>query len=139
VLSDSRFTFRYFLDYHSVTAPDWLPSSRKSRHHDADVGRENLIATCIKQFYLVREQPSMAALLQEMRRRFAERQLRSPNYRTVVRRIAALDARFVMRERQGLRQRGRSLVHRNFQLSHDKRNRFRPSYFCFTHVRAPTA
>ena len=45
----------------------------------------------------------MAALLREMRRRSAERQLTSPNYRTVLWRIAALDPRFVMRKRQGAR------------------------------------
>ena len=63
--------------------------------------REDLIAACIKEFYLVPEQPSIAALLQEVRRRFAERRLPTPNYRTVVRRVVALDPRFVMTKRQG--------------------------------------
>ena len=63
--------------------------------------REELIAECLKEFYLVEEQPSLAALLQELRRRFAERQLPAPNYRTVVRRVAAIDPRFAMAKRRG--------------------------------------
>ena len=40
-----------------------------------DVSREDLLTACIKEFYLVPEQPSIAALFQEVRRRFADRQL----------------------------------------------------------------
>ncbi len=58
-----------------------------------DPVREDLIAVCIKEFYLTRERPSLGALFQEVKRRFAERQLPSPNYRTVRRRVEALDAR----------------------------------------------
>src|SRR5215472_8001552 len=49
-----------------------------------DKAREDLIANCIKEFYLVPERPPMAALLREVRRRFAESQLPAPNYRTLV-------------------------------------------------------
>jgi putative transposase len=66
-----------------------------------DLSREDLLTTCIKEFYLVREQPSLEALFQEVRRRFAERQLPAPNYRTVVRRVERLDARYAMTKRQG--------------------------------------
>jgi putative transposase len=63
--------------------------------------REDLITACIKEFYLVPEQPSLAALFQEVRRRFAEHQLPAPNYRTMVRRVEGLDPRYVMAKRQG--------------------------------------
>jgi putative transposase len=43
----------------------------------------------------------MAALIREVRRRFAEHQLPVPNYRTVASRVAALDPRFTMAKRQG--------------------------------------
>jgi putative transposase len=63
--------------------------------------QEDLITTCIKEFYLVAEQPSLAALFQEVRRRFAEQQLSAPNYRTLVRRVEELDPRYAMAKRQG--------------------------------------
>jgi len=63
--------------------------------------REDLLATCVKEIYLVPERPSKAALIREIRRRFAEQQLPVPNYRTVARRVAALDPRFTMAKRQG--------------------------------------
>jgi len=43
----------------------------------------------------------MAVLAQEVRRRFFERQLPPPNYRTVERRVEALDARFALGKREG--------------------------------------
>ena len=43
----------------------------------------------------------MAALFQEVRRCFAEHQLPTPNYRTVVKRVAAIDPRLAMTKRDG--------------------------------------
>lgn len=63
--------------------------------------REALIATCIRGFYLVQERPSLAALFQEVRRCFAEHQLATPNYRTVVKRVAAIDPHLAMTKREG--------------------------------------
>jgi putative transposase len=63
--------------------------------------REDLITACIREFYLVRERPSLAALFLEVRRRFAEHQLPAPNYHTLVRRLAAVDARLAMTKREG--------------------------------------
>jgi putative transposase len=57
--------------------------------------REELLQSCIREFYLTPERPSMAALAQEVRRRFFERQLPPSNYRTLRRRVEALDAVFV--------------------------------------------
>jgi len=47
------------------------------------------------------ERPSMAALVRETRRRFFERQLSPPDYRTVQRRVETLDLRFALKEREG--------------------------------------
>jgi len=70
-----------------------------SRHLNKE--REDLISASIREFFLVRERPSLAALVQEVRRRFAEHQLPEPNYRTLVRRVAAVDARLAATKREG--------------------------------------
>jgi len=66
-----------------------------------DQTREHLLDSCIREFYLRPERPSFAALIQEIRRQFSERQLAVPNYRTVKRRVEGLDLRLVMRKREG--------------------------------------
>jgi putative transposase len=70
-----------------------LPWKRGRSHYARflEPAREDLVTACIKEFYLVPEQPSQAALLREVRRRFAEQQLPAPNYRTLVRRVEKLD------------------------------------------------
>ena len=64
-------------------------------------GREALLNTCIYEFYLQPERPSLAALQLEVRRLFTQRSLAVPNYRTVKRRAEAVDARIMMRRRDG--------------------------------------
>jgi putative transposase len=66
-----------------------------------DLSREDLLTACIKEFYLVPERPSLASLFQEVWRRFVERRLPAPNYRTIVRRVRGLDPRHAMSKRQG--------------------------------------
>lgn len=78
-----------------------LKRGRDRNSRFLEQSQENLITACIKKFYLVPERPTMATLLREIRQRFSERQLPTPNYRTVVRRIAALDPHFSMTKRQG--------------------------------------
>jgi putative transposase len=63
--------------------------------------REDLIAACIKEFYMVPERPPLAALFREAKRRFTEQGLPAPNYRTLVRRVEALDLRYLMAKRHG--------------------------------------
>src|SRR6516225_10166748 len=63
--------------------------------------QEELLQACIQEFYLTRERPTVAALMREVKRRFSERQLPTPVYRTVRRRIDALDLEFVIRKREG--------------------------------------
>ena len=74
---------------------------RTPRTRFLDKAREDLIATCIKEFYMVRERPPLSALFQEVRRRFAESRLPAPNYRTLLRRVEALDPRYTMAKRHG--------------------------------------
>ena len=74
---------------------------RGSNTRFLDPVREDLLTACIKDFYLVQEQPPLAALFQEVRRCFAEHQLATPNYRTMVRRVEGLDPRYAMAKRQG--------------------------------------
>ena len=80
-----------------------LPFKRGRDTHTAvlDKTRELLLDSCIREFYLRPERPSFAALMQEVRRQFADKQLPAPNYRTVKRRVDGLDLRLVMRKREG--------------------------------------
>jgi putative transposase len=66
-----------------------------------DEDREKLLDECIKDFYLRPEQPSLAALILKVKRQFTEKQLPPPNYRTVRRRVEALDSRLVISKREG--------------------------------------
>ena len=63
--------------------------------------REELLQSCIREFYLTPERPSLAALGREVKRRFAERQLPTPNYRTIVRRVTSVDIRLATAKREG--------------------------------------
>lgn len=63
--------------------------------------QEDLLQDCIRDFYLTRERPSLAALMREVKRRFFERQWSIPAYQTVKRRVVALDPRFVSTKRDG--------------------------------------
>lgn len=63
--------------------------------------REFLLNCCIHEFYLRPERPSMAALHLEVRRRFTADGLTVPNYRTIRRRIDAVDPRIAIRRRDG--------------------------------------
>jgi len=78
-----------------------LKRGRSSDTRVLDRVREDLIATCIQEYYMTPERPSEAALLREIRLRFAQQQLRAPNYRTVRRRLEAMDARQRIRKREG--------------------------------------
>jgi putative transposase len=66
-----------------------------------DQNRELLLDSCIREFYLRPERPSLAALIQEVKRQFSEQHLSAPNYRTVRRRVEALDLRLVIQKREG--------------------------------------
>src|SRR5216683_3276641 len=63
--------------------------------------REQLLSSCIQDFYLKPERPRLAALVLEVRRRFAEQDLPAPNYRTICKRVETLDLRLVTAKREG--------------------------------------
>ena len=65
--------------------------------------REQLLSSCIQDFYLQPERPRLAALVLEVKRRFAERDLPPPNYRTICNRVHSLDLRLATAKREGLR------------------------------------
>ena len=83
--------------------PSLLPGKRGREPEVVVLGhdREQLLTSCIEDFYLKPERPRLSALNLEIRRRFAEEQLPVPNYRTVVRRIEELDLRLVTARREG--------------------------------------
>src|SRR5580692_10026844 len=66
-----------------------------------DQNCEQLLDSCIREFYLRPERPSLAALIQEVRRQFSEQQLPASNYRTERRRVQALDLQLVIQKREG--------------------------------------
>ena len=68
--------------------------------------REQLLGTCIQEFYLKPERPRLAALMLEVQRRFAEQSLSAPNYRTVCRRVESLDLRIATMKREGSKKAG---------------------------------
>src|SRR5260370_39742362 len=63
--------------------------------------REQLLSSCIQDFYLKPERPRLAALVLEVRRRFAEQDLPAPNYRTICKRVETLDLRLATAKREG--------------------------------------
>jgi putative transposase len=76
-----RLVGRYKQRPHTSSLLPW----KNGRGHKVKVlnsEREDLLKSCIKDFYLLPERPSLAALMQEVKRRFAERSLAAPNYRT---------------------------------------------------------
>ena len=80
-----------------------LPWKRGRKPSESLLGeeREALLNTCIEEFYLQPAGPSLAALQQEVRRCFSQWSLAVSNYRTVKRRAEAVDARIMMRRRDG--------------------------------------
>ena len=75
--------------------------------------REQLLGTCIQEFYLKPERPRLAALMLEIQRRFAEQSLSAPNYRTVCRRVESLDLRIATTKREGSKKAGELFWPRN--------------------------
>ena len=63
--------------------------------------REQLLSSCIQDFYLQPERPRLAALVLEVQRRFAERDLPPPNYRTICNRVHSLDPKLATAKREG--------------------------------------
>jgi len=66
-----------------------------------DRPREELLNSCIQEFYLRMERPSLAALVREVRLRFSLQGLPVPHYRTIRGRIGELDLKVSLQKREG--------------------------------------
>src|SRR5258705_10381475 len=66
-----------------------------------DRPREELLNSCIQEFYLRMERPSLAALVREVRLRFSLQGLPAPHYRTIRGRIGELDLKVSLQKREG--------------------------------------
>jgi putative transposase len=78
--------------------------AKRGRPEDSrslDQEREQLVQTAIKEFYLRRERPRMGDLIKEIRRLCNQQNLNAPNYRTIRKRVRALDAKMALQRRQG--------------------------------------
>jgi putative transposase len=64
---------------------------------------EMIIEEAIQSFYLTPQQPGVIALMRDIRRRCDEQKLKAPNFRSVQRRLAALDPKVVTQARRGAR------------------------------------
>ena len=74
---------------------------RELRATFLDKPREELLSSCILEFYLRPERPSLAALVREVRLRFSLQSMPVPNYRTIRKRIRELDIRTSLQKREG--------------------------------------
>jgi putative transposase len=62
---------------------------------------ETIIAEAIKSFYLTPQRPGVIALVRDITRRCTEEKLKAPNFRSVRRRLVALDPRVTTKARLG--------------------------------------
>jgi putative transposase len=81
----------------------FVPYKRGTRpgHSQLDAASEALVKAAIDAFYLTRQQPTMSALMVEIRRRCLEFALTAPSRRAVQRRVNARSKMEVMRARRG--------------------------------------
>ena len=66
-----------------------------------DKPREELLNSCIQEFYLRMERPTLAALVREVLLRFSLQGLPAPNYRTIRGRTGELDLKVSIQKREG--------------------------------------
>jgi putative transposase len=62
---------------------------------------ETIIAEAIKSFYLTPQRPGVIALMRDITRRCTEEKLKAPNFRSVRRRLVALDPKVTTKARLG--------------------------------------
>jgi putative transposase len=82
-----------------------LPSKRgrRSTSRALPIAAEVVLQEAIDRVYLQREKPRLSDLLKEVERECRRKGLRVPNYRTIKRRVDAIDARESVRKRSGLK------------------------------------
>lgn len=92
---------------------------RKPNGLPLDEEREAPLNVCIDEFCFQPERPSLPALHLEVRRRFARNSLRPPNYRTIRRRVVAVDVAIALWRRDGTKK-------ANVQLRNGSASSLRP-------------
>jgi putative transposase len=78
-----------------------LKRGREFKATFLDRPREELLNSCIQEFYLRMERPTLAALVREVRLRFSLQGLPAPHYRTIRGRIGELDLKLSLQKREG--------------------------------------
>lgn len=69
--------------------------------HQLDEAVEAVIDNAIRNFFLTKERPRMADLMRQIAAVCKQRRLAAPNFRTVKRRLNALDQSLIVRKREG--------------------------------------
>jgi putative transposase len=98
------FMYKLVARYRRRPQTSSLLFAKRGRPEDSrslDQERERLIQTAIHEFYLRRERPRMADLIKELYRLCDQQNLRAPNYRTIRKRVQALDAKLAVQRRHG--------------------------------------
>jgi putative transposase len=78
-----------------------LKRGRECKATFLDKPREELLNSCIQDFYLRMERPSLAALVHEVRLQSSLQRLQPPNYRTIRARVGELDLKVSLQKREG--------------------------------------
>ena len=98
------FMYKLLARYRRRPQTSSLLFAKRGRPEDSrslDPEREQLIQNVIREFYLRRERPRMADLIKELCRLCDQQNLKAPNYRTIRKRVQALDAKLALQRRQG--------------------------------------
>jgi putative transposase len=98
------FTYKLLARYKQLPQVSSLLLRTRGRTPDLqllDQAREKVMEQAIQEFYLQRERPRFSDLIREIAQLCDQRGLKAPNYRTVRRRVQALDARLVTQRRYG--------------------------------------
>lgn len=98
------FMYKLLARYRRRPQTSSLLFAKRGRPEDSrslDPEREQLIQNAIREFYLRRERPRMADLIKELCRLCDQQNLKAPNYRTIRKRVQALDAKLALQRRHG--------------------------------------
>lgn len=79
------------------------PNGQTPGTHRLPAETESVIDKCIKEFYMSRVRPSLAALIRAISHECRQRNIPIPNFRTIKRRLASYDPRDLVKARFGAR------------------------------------
>ena len=98
------FTYKLIARYKRHPVVSSLLSAKRGRPAESRIlnqDKETILDDAIQDFYLRPERPRMADLIREIGQRCNERNVQPPNYRTVLRRVLAIDRRLALQRRYG--------------------------------------